>query len=237
MPNRSDVDTVNLPSPAAGPICYVSSDGFYALPRESSPEIADRMLPLKIHGAGKWYILIQRASIKMLSTATGLAVAQTWKKTDDTPDATSVPSLRAGGISVARIGKGKDTHETCAEDEINEKLETGEDIRLDAEDITCGYAIDIWDSVTKGWHSLCERSGTYEFTKSTPPLVEEADDEGWVSESVTSAADDSSNVLKQGESLFHWNGWSLSVPRPGKTLTKMAIRLTPVGSRPELWVR
>ncbi len=222
MPNRSDVETVNLPSTSQRleTRCYVSSDGFYALPRESSPEIADRMLPLE--NTRRWEVVhidTEGSAIKMLNFATGLAVARTSKKTDDTPDATSVPSLRAGGISVARIDKAKDTHETFVrQDEINEKLETGEDIRLDAEDITCGYAIDIWDSATKGWHSLCERSGTYEFTKSTPPLVEEAEDEGWVSESVTSAADDSSNVLKQGESLFHWNGWSLSVPRPGKTL-------------------
>jgi hypothetical protein len=222
MPNKSEVVTVNLPSSdrRMETRCHVSASGFYALPRASAPEIADRMLPLE--DKRRWQVVhvdTEGAAIKMLNFATGLAVARSWKKTDDTPAQSSVPSLRAGGISVVRIDKAEQTHKTFVrQDQINQNLAGGDDITLDSEDITRGYAIDIWDSITNKWHSLCERSGIYEFTRPDPPLVEKAKDEGWVSESVASAADDSTDVLKQGESLFHWNGWSLSAPRPGKTL-------------------
>jgi hypothetical protein len=104
------------------------------------------------------------------------------------------------------------------QDALNQNLDSHSNITLDAEDITRGFAIDVWDSLTKRWHSLCQRTGTYEFTRPSTAIVEKAEDEGWVSTGMTSAADGSSDILRQGESLFRWWGWSLSAPRPGKTM-------------------
>ncbi|MDD5498997.1 MAG: hypothetical protein PHI10_05895, partial [Dehalococcoidales bacterium] len=222
MPVKSDVGTLNIPASdrRMETRCHVSSSGFYALHREIEPEIIDRMLPLE--DKRRYEVVTvdaEGSAIKMLDFASGLAVARSAKKTDDTPAQSSVPALRTGGISVVRIEKAEQTHKSfIRQDEINQDLANGADITLNCEDITRGFAIDIWDSLTREWHSLCQRAGKYEFLKPDPPIVEKAEDQGWVSGSVTSAADDSTDVLKQGESLFHWNGWSLSAPRPGKTL-------------------
>ncbi|MDD4923243.1 MAG: hypothetical protein PHF74_00195 [Dehalococcoidales bacterium] len=222
MPRLSDVATVNVPNwdKKMPTRCYVSANSFYALPRVGNPELVDGMLPFEDKRRYEVTTLdIDGSAVKTLNFAGNLYMARVLRKTADTPENSSVPALRAAGISVARIDKAEQTHATFVkQDELNENLAGGDDIILDAEDITRGFAVDVWDSLTKGWHSLCRRNGTYEFLKSAPAIVEKHEDEGWISQGVTSAADDSSDNLRQSESLFHWYGWSLSVPQPGKTI-------------------
>jgi hypothetical protein len=222
MPRLTDVTTVDVPDQGRkmATRCYVSAEAFYALPRSSNPEMVDGMLPFEDKQRYEvCNIDVNGSAIKALNFAGNLYIARSLRKTEDTPDTSSVPALRAAGISVARINKAEQTHLTFVkQDELNGNLEGGDDITLDAEDITRGFAIDVWDSLTNNWHSLCRRLGNYEFLKSEPAIIEKNEDEGWISQGVTSAADDSSDTLRQGEDLFHWCGWSLSTPQPGKTI-------------------
>jgi hypothetical protein len=99
------------------------------------------------------------AAIKIIDFASNLGIARILRKTDDTPDTSSVPSLRSGGLSVVRINKAEQTHESLIrQDTLNQNLGSSTDTTLDAEDITRGFAIDVWDSLT-GPHvlSLCQR--------------------------------------------------------------------------------
>lgn len=104
-----------------------------------------------------------------------------------------------------------------------------------AEDLTRGYRVDSWDSVTRQWHKLCGREGTYTFGTGealeqitwqdggTPEAVKT--DEGWVQLGAISAPEDvlteaSPSEMRIHESVFDWSGWSLSVPRPGAALSE-----------------
>lgn len=200
--------------------CHVATDSFYALPRTGNPEIADGMLPFE--NTERYEVVridTDGAALKTLGFASNLGIARTLRKTDDTPDTASVPALRSGGFSVVRVNRAEQSHASLVrQDMLNQNLKSSTNAILDAEDITRGFAIDVWDSLTTKWHSLCQRTGTYEFTRPSKAIVEKADDEGWISGGMTSAADGSSTIFRQGESLFRWWGWSLSAPRPGKTM-------------------
>ncbi len=218
----SSVTTVNTPNDnqRLDTRCRISTSAFYALPRANSPELADGMLPFE--DTDRYEVVRidpDGAALKTLAFASNLGMARTLRKTDDTPETSSVPSLRSGGLSVARVNRAQQSHATFVrQDVLNLNMTNNTNITLDAEDITRGFTIDVWDSLSSRWHSLCQRTGTYEFTRTTPSILEKADDEGWVSAGMTSAADGSSDILRQGESLFRWCGWSLAAPRPGKTM-------------------
>ncbi len=222
MPGDASVSTSNIPSEIKkfATRCWVGADGFYALPRSINPELVNGMLPFE---NPRRYEVVRidadGAAIKTLNFASNLAIARSLRKTDDTPETSSVPAMRSGGISVARVDMAEQTHKSfIRQDVINQSLNGNDGTVLDAEDITRGFSIDVRDSLTNKWHSLCRRIGTYEFSRPTPAIIEKVEDEGFVSQSLTSAADDSSEILRQGEYLFHWQGWSLAAPQPGKTI-------------------
>ncbi|HEV8187375.1 MAG TPA: hypothetical protein VGP83_06480 [Pyrinomonadaceae bacterium] len=91
---------------------------------------------------------------------------------------------------------------------------------LFAEDLVRGYRIDVFDTKTGVWRSLCERQGTYRFLEAAGgPRNETADDEGFVQFAATEPRDPAApKSLRAGETLFTWNGWSLAAPRPGKAI-------------------
>ena len=138
-------------------------------------------------------------------------------KTEDTPTEYAIPAVNSIGISVARIDHAAKTEANLtAQVGKNNALEAGS-VTFDAEDLTRGYAIDVYDGKTGKWHSLNERVGTYELADTTLAGIE---DEGWVSTGLAKPADGSSTDAKLQETLFNWWGWSLSAPRPGKTMDK-----------------
>ena len=79
-----------------------------------------------------------------------------------------------------------------------------------------GYCIDIWDSDTKKWHSLCKRRGAYKVSGQILPHL--PPDEGFVSVALSKPGDNSQNISRLSEALFKWDGWSLVAPRPGKLI-------------------
>ena len=185
--------------------------------------VNNRMLALNDQSM---YSLVQvdvdGAAIKLMNFASNLLRSQSTSfKTTDTPNAFSVPSLRSGGISVARIGKGFDLLSQFKKaDSYNSSL-SGSDIVLNAEDLVRGYRVDIFDISTSKWHSLCRRRGEYNFISAGLQITDE-DEEGYIStgmtESATGLVESPSMSTKPdlyvSESMFRWSGWSLSVPRP-----------------------
>jgi hypothetical protein len=96
---------------------------------------------------------------------------------------------------------------------------------LYADDLVRGYRIDIgYDTAPGTWYSLHQRINQYAFAPlqgaaqpvslpSTPYI-----DEGCIQLSLTQDSNDPSGAQKLNEVIARWEGWSLTVPRPGKSL-------------------
>jgi len=137
----------------------------------------------------------------------------------DTSDKTSLPSMRSGGVSLVRHGRAMQLVATLRTARVQSDAITANpsaDITLYAEDLARGYRADVYDGDSGKWRTLCARVGRYAFRDGGTTLAIE--DEGWISQASTEAADGSSSDLHIPESLFRWTGWSLVAPRPGKRL-------------------
>jgi len=110
----------------------------------------------------------------------------------------------------------------------NKALRDGNHTQIvhNAEELVRGYRVDVWDSVTKVWHPLCERIGTYRLGETE--LTWNGDntelvDEAWVQLATQSdPADDplAPQEMRLSEEMFSWNGWSLVIERPGAALAE-----------------
>ena len=135
----------------------------------------------------------------------------------DTPDHYGLPALRSAGFSLARVDRATRLVSTFdAASSNNNDITTGSAVTLHADDVTRGYRVDVWDSITRHWHSLNLRDGTYQLLSG--PLTRRFSDEGFATIATTHSADGTSTDLRLPESLFRWAGWSLCAPRPGKTI-------------------
>jgi len=141
-----------------------------------------------------------------------------------------LPALRSAGLSVARTGKAEWLVNIFARATLNNQAvqnNTPDQVTLYAEDVVRGYRVDVWDSQTKLWHSLCRRKGSYNFFEAN--LVRQYDDEGFVQLATTQSAVQTSSApetppdMYLHESMFSWNGWSLCAPRPGKTISPESV--------------
>ena len=224
VPDSATFMAVNVPNvPPALPErrletrCIVNHSTFMARPRPGS-DLQDGML--NIDDAGR-FELVQvdqdGAAIKAMDLANNLWRALL-RRTADTPSRFSVPSLRSGGLSIARVGRAPllVTHLGGAFSR-NLNLEAESDMALWADDVTRGFRVDVMDSKSGTWHSLCRRTGDYQFL--TTDVTEVMEDEGVLSAAVTESSDGSSADLHLQESYFRWAGWSLVAPRPGNVIT------------------
>ncbi len=143
----------------------------------------------------------------------------------ETQATAALPALRTAGISLAQTNRAEWFAGVMAKVTLNNKAvvaNTPDQVTNYAEDVVRGYRVDVWDAQTKSWHSLCRRKGTYNFFEAN--LTRQYDDEGFVQLGVTQPVVDTTSGgappkdLYLQESMFTWNGWSLSAPRPGKTI-------------------
>ena len=91
-----------------------------------------------------------------------------------------MPSLRSGGFTLYADGRAVALLDNLAQGKaFNDAVEAnGPQPRpLYAEDLIRGYRLDVWDSHTTKWHSLHQRSGTYQIADVT---VGPQSDEGFV---------------------------------------------------------
>lgn len=151
------------------------------------------------------------------------------------PDATTgAPTMRSSGISVVRAEHGRrvwDRMSTAMAN--NDRLSAAsQDMAaaqlpvLFAEDLVRGHRFDVRESEGP-WRSLHQRIGTYVFREHPGgPLTVTVHDEGAVQQTATQAPTVSGALAPETElfiheSLVNWRGWSLSAPRPGRTITEI----------------
>ena len=146
------------------------------------------------------------------------------------PEAT-LPSLRSGGFSLFADDRALQLLQSIKEAKsFNDALSSDESPNWPfyAEDLVRGYRLDVWDSRTGMWHSLHRRNGKYvvgdvAFEPNDEPNGEA--EEGFIELAATQPAPGAKNHERElylHEAIARWAGWSLSVPRPGKHLSRYA---------------
>ncbi|MGK7379758.1 hypothetical protein ACSFXN_18230 [Planococcus sp. 1R117A] len=154
----------------------------------------------------------------------------------DVPKKIGIPTLRTSGIAVVRNKNAFNLNSLFNRSAELNRLFEGSDtpqlVDLFASDISKGYRIDIFDGTAKTWKSLHERIGTYQIVNASG-MNKTIVDEGFAQPSVTSPAKQESlaDELYIHESLFTWDGWSLSAPLPGKSISRSPR--APVPEEPE----
>ncbi|GAA1531914.1 hypothetical protein GCM10009827_057090 [Dactylosporangium maewongense] len=142
------------------------------------------------------------------------------------PERDGVPSARTGGIALVHTRHAEELHEDFYQARANnDALEQDPDNppTLAAQDLVRGYRMDIWSDYEGIWRSLHRRHVTYTPDRA-PEESLEADDEGSLQLSLTAEADrpsapaDPDRPLYTHEALATWDGWSLSLPRPGQAI-------------------
>ncbi len=138
-----------------------------------------------------------------------------------TPNDTGLAALRSGGLALSRHGRALRTaQQSLNAAQLNQQIESNATpAPLFAEDVLRGYRVDIDDG---NWRSLMQRVGSYRLQDGTPIAMPEEVDEGYVKGASTTSNENDDNNHYLHETLFKWNGWSLAVPRPGRTLVPVA---------------
>lgn len=138
----------------------------------------------------------------------------------DTPARYGLPALRTAGFSITRAGRAGQLVKNFADAKANNTTIGAEPapdaMTLHADELTRGYRVDVRDSVTGSWHSLCRRDGSYRFLDG--PLTRTFADEGFAAMAATADPAGGTDTVRLPESLFRWAGWSLCATRPGKTI-------------------
>jgi hypothetical protein len=152
----------------------------------------------------------------------------------------ALASLRSGGISLAANGRALQLLQAISDNiQFNQTMTSGTAMSrpFNARDLIRGYRIDIWSSQTGHWHSLHERAASYA-VGTGGLVVTAAQEEGFIQLTAVQPADDptrapdpvatQNNIPQPGtdiylhERIVKWEGWSLSVPRPGRALHRSA---------------
>lgn len=146
-----------------------------------------------------------------------------------TLEAAGLPALRGSGFSLLRIESQREIAARIRRSIILEKALAGNggapelaDLpgetpaepseELYAEDLVRGFRVDVRNSASPHWHSLCERDGRYRFPDADPAAeLPPLRDEGFVQFSGRRTKED----LLFAQTMFTWEGWSLAAPTPG----------------------
>jgi hypothetical protein len=210
---------------------------FATAPRPALPEVSNGFL--QVDDATRFRVVqndVPGDAVKLRNAATHfLRFAQAVDRPQNMPGEGGLPALRTAGVSLVRRDTAVGLAEQFLRSVALNRFLAAKDLspeptpvadagappapsdELFAEDVVRGYRIDVFDTKTAAWRSLCERNGHYRFLDALGgPADETAEDEGFVQLAVTTPGDPTvAPTMRASESLFTWSGWSLAAPRPG----------------------
>ncbi len=152
------------------------------------------------------------------------------------PKDEGLPTIRSAGIAVARNGMSEHLHQRLqvsfdmqkvlldknAFQPMLKSIVAKEKVFY-ADDLTQGYRMDIaYDEQPGKWFSLHQRRQTYEWydKENNPhPIADTETDEGFLELSVMEDAEETDELFVH-ETFARWEGWSLSVDRPGMAINE-----------------
>ena len=234
--NGDDENPVHSIFNWAAYIIDVENKLFFTSPKPDSSEIENVMLKLD---HDKYEIVssdIDSSAIKLrnFSCNTARKIYLDYESPDSSSDL-AVPSLSSAGFSIAKKGRDINLHERFKRFAfLNETLKSDPDPGriFFAEDLVRGYIVDVWDSLSNKWHSLCLRKGTYNFTKSSHEHTYQYTDEGFISTTISSPTENGDIHLP--ETLFRWTGWGLSIRPVGDTIGEDGEPINPTNSSQDI---
>lgn len=132
--------------------------------------------------------------------------------------ATSAPgTLRSTGFALARRNRSARLRARVQQAEQVAADDGGRELLLD--DLVRGIRVEVWDDVTKEWHSLHQRRVTVTGQPGDVPVLEDVPDVGFLQLSALNRTPgDTVTGFYVHEVVAGWDGWSLSAPRPGLTI-------------------
>jgi len=153
----------------------------------------------------------------------------------------TLPSMRSGGLQLYLDGRGETTVDAITQSKaFNDALELGgvQPRPFYAEDLVRGYRLDLWHSKTGRWQSLHRRSAAYRIGDDEVPFDTDEEEGFFQLAAVQPArgAEPADKDLYVHEIIARWTGWSLSVPFPGKALSRHgdpAKAIPPDGDDPD----
>jgi hypothetical protein len=166
-----------------------------------------------------------RSAFSVQSLALDSAVLQAVSMVATLPpegERTAPPALRSAGLMILLEDRGQATHSDIAA-AVAGIRGASPGSALAAEDIVRGYRLDVFDLDRNAWQSLHARQVTYAVQDA--PLIDPVDDEGSHHPSATGppvepgAEPGATAPIFLHESFVRWDGWSLSAPRPGRSLS------------------
>ena len=126
-------------------------------------------------------------------------------------------ALRSIGFTVVRHKKALETQARVDHQAtLRGAVTGGGSPLLSTEDVTQGLRVEVWDDTAKGWFTLHARridARTLDHGRIVRDLLEEGFIQGTTA-TETEGVDNS--PVHVHESVFGWEGWSLSAARPGK---------------------
>lgn len=149
------------------------------------------------------------------------------------------PGLRSPGFTVARKGQAKILFDRLGrQKQLEQQFGTptpprGGGLLLTTEDVARGIRVEVWDSESKEWRSVHERHTVAEIVGLAQPL-DLGDGHGFAqgapAEQTPVAEGEPGPPVNVHEAVFGWEGWSLSVPKPGKRIRSELV-MQPDGSQ------
>lgn len=219
---------------------------FLPRPRERGRDLADGTLRLeddKVFGVHQ--IDVDGSALKTVDFAANVArlgAHLNARQRSMSEDAAALPALRTGGFVVTRDDRAAAVVGQLDQAAAHESGHAGNTaVDLFAEDVTRGYRPDAADAVKLTWRSLCARVG--EYVVGPQPIPGIPPDEGFVKGSSTTSlpannpkSNPDTDDLYLHEAVFGWDGWSLSVRRPGDTIADDAgaVGQPPASPDPDL---
>ncbi|QIM20608.1 hypothetical protein G7075_04685 [Phycicoccus sp. HDW14] len=156
---------------------------------------------------------------RFLTTIPRLAITEL----QEMPADAASPALRASGLTLTRRQQaGRSLDQLGRQEGYQSALEgpaAPQDMPLlHSQDVTRGMRVEVWDSVSRVWHSLHSRRSTLAVSGET--VYADEPGEGFIQgTSATETRGVEGGAVHVHEAMFGWEGWSLSVPRPGKRVT------------------
>ncbi|MFD7160933.1 hypothetical protein ACFV9C_40560 [Kribbella sp. NPDC059898] len=182
---------------------------------QSSSDWVGGALPL---GEDEWVVLDadpDASGLKLDQFSRNL-VRQYASEANGDPGTSAPATIRATGFALARRGRI---------DQVRARVQQAEQLAADAnralllDDLVRGVRVEVWDDASAAWHSLHRRRVTVRAEPGGGVVLDDVPDAGFLQLSALNRTPgDPTNTYYLHEVVAGWDGWSLSAPRPGRTI-------------------